>query len=175
MPGALLFLQKPAILALSRKKGGFPVKDFFLPPVYAVEGRGRSLTRRSVYGFPAWPGQTARHDPEPLLRRRTGAVGDRLRVLRRYGRLFHRRHANQPVSIAVGVMVLALLLSLVMIQIEKELPEGDASEMNTENLSALFENGAYTLCAKERRDRSQGLWPGRPARRCGYSTRSREL
>ena len=58
--------------------------------------------------------------------------------------------ANQPYYlIAVGVMVLALLLSLVMIQIEKRTAEGDASEMNTENLSALFENGAYTLVVQK--------------------------
>ena len=41
--------------------------------------------------------------------------------------------------------------------------------MNMENLSALFENGAYTLVVQK------GGVTVHKARRCGYSTRSRSF
>lgn len=124
MPGALLFLQKPAILALSRKKGGFPVKDFFCRLFTPWKAGSQFDAPEAFYSF-----LLGRDKLLGTIRNLCFAAALVLLVIGYAvsdGTTGYSIAdiANQPYYlIAVGVMVLALLLSLVMIQIEKELPK----------------------------------------------------
>ena len=123
VPGALLFSQKPAILSLS-KKGGFPVKDFFCRLFTPWKAGAQFDAPEAFYGF-----LLGRDKLLGTIRNLCFAAALVLLVIGYAvsdGKTGYSIAdiANQPYYlIAVGVMVLALLLSLVMIRIEKELPK----------------------------------------------------